>query len=81
MKAVCNAVLKSDFRYVCLQLRVERLSDFSRKQLQRSGVYSIADGESFVAYGIIDNLQPFFFMSKTHPEVKTIDFDEPPNSK
>lgn len=81
MNLKCMAAQKSDFQYICLRLRVEKLSEFTKRQLERSGIYSISDGESFIAYGIIDTLQPFSFISKTHPEVKSIDLNEPPNSK
>lgn len=81
MRTAVSAMANNDYRYVCLHLRVEKLSDMSRKQLERSGVSSIFEGESFVAYGIIDNLKPFSFLSKTHPEVKTIEFEDPPNCK
>ena len=81
MKTSQTTMMKSEFQYVCLRLRVEKLSEFSRKQLERSGIYNVTDAGAFVAYGIIDTLKPFSFISKTHPEVKTIDLQEPPNSK
>ena len=81
MRTAMKTILQNDYRYVRLDLRVEKLSEMSIKQLERAGVHGILEGQAFVAYGIIDNLQPFSFMSKTHPEVKTIEFDEPPNAK
>ncbi len=81
MRSMCTTSAKTEYRFVRLELRVEKLSEMSRRQLERSGVYSIADGEKFVAFGIIDNLRPFSFLSKTHPEIKRIEFEDPPNAK
>ena len=75
------AMSQPEFRYVCLHLRVEKLSELSRKQLERAGICGISEAEPFVAYGIIDTLHPFSFQTKAHPEVKTIEFGEPPNAK
>lgn len=72
---------QGEYRYVCLELRVPRLSSHSQKQLERAGVYEIFEAAPYIAYGIIDHLRPFHFLTKAHPEVKSIEFGEPPNAK